>query len=130
MGVRRYSCFLLQVGVLAYILAAVFYLIERNTTSFAGKNIWGSFNSYKVKNNDIVQQYNPNFNDQPDSYTIDPPHHPFKITVDLPPATNKTERQAAAFIVLVRNKELLGMVQSMNDVGKVVSHVNQLNNKG
>ncbi|KAI8990756.1 glycosyl transferase, partial [Mycotypha africana] len=54
--------------------------------------------------------------DQPLSYTIDPPNLPYKMEVALPPFTNTTERQAAAFIVLVRNSELKGMLESMKDI--------------
>jgi alpha 1,2-mannosyltransferase len=121
MGVRRYSCFLLQVGVIAYILGAAFYLVGRSTTgTTTSKSFLDSFNSYKSKDLNDIPLDDPNFNNQPDSYTIDPPQYPYKLKVDLPLATNKTERQAAAFIILVRNSELQSMIQSMNDVGKVV----------
>lgn len=76
-------------------------------------------NLYKLKNQNDVPKYDPNFNNQPDSYTIDPPNHDFKMKVTLPRPTNETERQAAAFIVLVRNSELHGMLQTMHDLGKM-----------
>ncbi|KAI9364672.1 glycolipid 2-alpha-mannosyltransferase-domain-containing protein [Pilaira anomala] len=107
MGVRRYSCFLFQIGIVAYILGAAFYLLGRNTN---------------ISVTSANKKYDPNYNEQPRSYVIDPPNYPFKMKVDLPVATNSTKRQAAAFIVLVRNSELFGMVQSMQDVEQTFNH--------
>ncbi len=124
MGARRYSCFLFQIAIVAYIIGAAFYLMGSSrviptTVSARTKNLWESLNSYKLKIQNEIPRFDPNFNNQPDSYTISPSNYPqYKMTVDLPTATNSTERQAAAFIVLVRNSELIGMIQSMNDVGK------------
>lgn len=89
------------------------------TLSTRSKNLWESLNSYKLKAQVDVPKYDPNFIKQPDSYTIDPPNLDFKMKVSLPRATNATERQAAAFIVLVRNSELHGMLQTMHDLGKI-----------
>jgi alpha 1,2-mannosyltransferase len=123
MGARRYYCFLFQVVIVAYIIGAAFYLMGSSrviptTVSTRTKNLWESLNSYKFKMQNDIPKFDPTYNNQPDSYTIDPPGHSFKMKVDLPPASNSTERQAAAFIVLVRNSELFGMIQSMSDVGK------------
>lgn len=123
MGVRRYSCFLFQIGIVAYILGAAFYLLGRNTNisvTSANKSIWESLNKYHSNRPFDIPKYDPDYNEQPRSYVIDPPNYPFKMKVDLPVATNNTKRQAAAFIVLVRNSELFGMVQSMQDVGKAL----------
>lgn len=117
MGVRRYSCFLFQIGIVTYILGAAFYLIGRNAHIPTVTSTSDSLYSHKVNSPNGKSQYDSNYNKQPDSYLINPSQYPFKMKVDLPPATNNTERQAAAFIVLVRNTELFGMIQSMNDVG-------------
>ncbi|KAG2231403.1 hypothetical protein INT48_004438 [Thamnidium elegans] len=121
MGSRRYSCYLFQIAIIVYILGAVFYLIGRNTNlpstvTPSNKSLWGSLNIYNTNSQQSAARYDPNYSKQPSSYVIDPPDHPFKMKVDLPAATNTTQRQAAAFIVLVRNSELFGMLQSMQDV--------------
>lgn len=113
MGVRRYSFFLFQIGIVTYILGAAFYLIGRNHTLASIST--GSLYSHEGEN--AIAPNEHGYNKQPDSYLINPSQYPFKMKVDLPAATNATERQAAAFIVLVRNSELYGMLQSMNDVG-------------
>lgn len=123
MGVRRYSCFMFQVGVIAYILCVVFYLIGRNAHKPILASISDSLYSYKPNSLNNKVQPNPNYNSQPSSYVINPPQYPYSMKVDLPPPTNNTERQAAAFIVLVRNTELFGMIQSMNDVGMYILYL-------
>jgi alpha 1,2-mannosyltransferase len=117
MGIRRYSCFLFQLAVGAYIIGALFYVIRRNTSiplSNSSPKLSDTFNHVE----EDITRFNPHVTDQPDSYTIEPEGFPFKERVALPPATNTTERQAAAFIVLVRNSELASMLQSMHDIGK------------
>ncbi|GAA5815761.1 hypothetical protein MFLAVUS_009276 [Mucor flavus] len=121
MGSRRYSCYIFQIAIIVYILGAAFYLIGRNinlpsTVTSSNKSLWSSLNTYNTNPQLGAARHDPNFNKQPSSYVIDPPDHPFKMKVDLPAATNTTQRQAAAFIVLVRNSELFGMLQSMQDV--------------
>lgn len=125
MGSRRYSCYLFQIAIIVYIIGAAFYLIGRNinlpsTVTSSNKSLWSSLNKYNTNPQLGTTKHDPNFNKQPISYVIDPPDHPFKMEVGLPAATNTTQRQAAAFIVLVRNSELFGMLQSMQDVGKTI----------
>lgn len=119
MGVRRYSFFLFQIGIVTYILGAAFYLIGRSSYKPVSLSTTGSMFPHKME--DAILNKDHGDNRQPDSYVINPSQYAFKMKVDLPPATNSTERQAAAFIVLVRNSELFGMLQSMNDVGKNLS---------
>lgn len=119
MGARRYSCLIFQLFVGAYIIGAIFYFVGRRngiSISDSSSSLWDTESNVRIQKD--VPQFDPHFADQPDSYTIDPEGFPFKEQVALPPATNATERQAAAFIVLVRNSELTGMLQSMHDVGK------------
>jgi alpha 1,2-mannosyltransferase len=120
MGVRRYSCFIFQLAIGAYIIGALFYFIARRNSSISIADSSSSTSLWDARiQKDDISRFNPHFADQPDSYTINPEGLPFKERVALPPATNATERQAAAFIVLVRNSELAGMIQSMHDVGKM-----------
>ncbi|CAO3616482.1 unnamed protein product [Mucor hiemalis] len=127
MGVRKHYWFLVQIAIFTYILGAGMYLLSDHgvippTLSTRSKNLWESLNSYKLKAQVDVPKYDPNFIKQPDSYTIDPPNLDFKMKVRLPRATNATERQAAAFIVLVRNSELHGMLQTMHDLERRFNH--------
>ncbi|KAI7898249.1 nucleotide-diphospho-sugar transferase [Cokeromyces recurvatus] len=111
MGVaRKYLCFLLQISLLLYLVGMLLY--------FFGKRS----NQREVDYVYHKPTYDPHFADQPDSYTIQPHHLPYQLKVDLPTATNITERQAAAFIVLVRNSELSGILQSMHDVENRFNH--------
>jgi alpha 1,2-mannosyltransferase len=121
MGVRRYSCFLLLIGVCVYALGALFYFAGKGS-SFITKppNFWDSMNDYHLRIERFMSSHDSGFAKQPSSYIIDPPDLPYRMEVKLPEATNTTQRQAAAFIVLVRNSELPGMLQSMHDVGKIV----------
>lgn len=119
MGVRKYSCLLFQLGVGVYLLGALLFFVGRQTNlalPSSSSDLWETLNSYNIRLQKDVHQYNAQFNAQPDSYIIDPPNLPYTQQVSLPPASNTTERQAAAFIVLVRNSELPGMLQSMHDV--------------
>lgn len=107
MLLRRYSYFLLQVGLVSYLLGSLFYYFGRKTsvyknaiTSIANTAYW------ELKTTESTE-----------SYTVGPPYVSNGITVTLPPASNTTERQKAAFIALVRNSELQGMLDSMKDVG-------------
>lgn len=118
MGVRKYSLFLFQIGIVTYIVGAAFYLIGRSTYKPSSLSTTGSMFPHKMEDANIILHNDHDNNRQSDSYVINPSQYAFKMKVDLPPATNRTERQAAAFIVLVRNSELFGMLQSMNDVGK------------
>ncbi|EPB82716.1 hypothetical protein HMPREF1544_10562 [Mucor circinelloides 1006PhL] len=119
MGVRKYSCLLFQLGVGVYLLGALLFFVGRQTNlalPSSSSDLWETLNSYNIRLQKDIHQYNAQFNAQPDSYIIDPPNLPYTQQVSLPPASNTTERQAAAFIVLVRNSELPGMLQSMHDV--------------
>lgn len=125
MGVRKYSCLLLQLGVGAYLLGALFFFLGRKTSSAlpaSSSSFWEALSAYNTRLQDDIPRYDVQFNAQPESYVIDPPNLPYKQLVKLPPATNQTERQAAAFIVLVRNSELPGMLQSMHDVESRFNH--------
>ncbi|CEG63605.1 hypothetical protein RMATCC62417_00723 [Rhizopus microsporus] len=112
MLLRRYSYFLLQVGLVSYLLGSLFYYFGRKTsvyknaiTSIANATYW------ELKTTESGE-----------SYTVGPPYVSNGITVTLPPASNTTERQKAAFIVLVRNSELQGMLDSMKDVEDRFNH--------
>ncbi|KAI9472007.1 MAG: nucleotide-diphospho-sugar transferase [Benjaminiella poitrasii] len=101
--VRKYSCFLLQAG-LFICLAGIFFCLSNR------------YHQQGLTHRTLRPAYDPHFADQPDSYIINSPNNIYQQKVDLPQATNTTERQAAAFIVLVRNSELPGMLQSMQDI--------------
>ncbi|KAI9262102.1 glycolipid 2-alpha-mannosyltransferase-domain-containing protein [Sporodiniella umbellata] len=101
MGIRRYSWFILQISVAAYVLGSLFYYFGRHT------------NFYKSTPASIATD---NFANNLETYTVGPPYVSDGLTVTLPASSNTTERQRAAFIVLVRNSELGGMLQSMRDV--------------
>jgi alpha 1,2-mannosyltransferase len=118
MSVRKYSCLLFQLSVGIYLLGALFFIGRKTNleSSTSSSNLWETLSAYNTHLQKDVPQYDAKFDAQPDSYIIDPPNLPYTQQVSLPPATNKTERQAAAFIVLVRNSELQGMLQSMHDV--------------
>lgn len=118
MGVRQYSCFLLVTGICVYALGALFYFVGKGTSFLnTTPNFWDSLSDYHLRIERFMSSYDPNFSKQPDSYIIDPPDLPYRMEVKLPEATNTTQRERAAFIVLVRNSELPGMLQSMHDVG-------------
>jgi alpha 1,2-mannosyltransferase len=109
MGPRRYSCFLLQVGLAAYILGTLFYYFGQHSTFYKSTLTSAATNVF----------WNSADNKPLESYTVGPPYISNGLTVTLPAPSNTTERQRAAFIVLVRNSELNGMLQSMRDVGKL-----------
>ncbi|KAI8090075.1 nucleotide-diphospho-sugar transferase [Gilbertella persicaria] len=117
-GTRRYPCLFIQIMIGVHLLGAAFYLLKRKDTS--SYSILQVIQRLQAKDKPV---YDPHFADQPSSYTIKPPNLPsYELSVNLPPPTNTTERQAAAFIVLVRNSELIGMLQSMNDVEERFNH--------
>lgn len=93
-----------QLGVAAYLLSILYYY-------------FGYHGSPQYDIHSTRPTYNRYSKEQPQSYTIGPRDNPNQMTIQLPKATNETERVNAAFIVLVRNTELLGMIQSMRDVG-------------
>ncbi|CAO3685529.1 unnamed protein product [Rhizopus stolonifer] len=106
MGLRRYSCFVLQIGVAAYILGSLFYYFNRHASFY--KNTLTSAATHVFREPENLESL--------ESYTVGPPYVSNGLTVTLPASSNTTERQRAAFIVLVRNSELTGMLQSMRDV--------------
>ncbi|KAG1050660.1 hypothetical protein G6F43_007084 [Rhizopus delemar] len=106
MGPRRYSCFLLQVGLAAYILGTLFYYFGQHSTFYKSTLTSAATNVF----------WDSADNKPLESYTVGPPYISNGLTVTLPAPSNTTERQRAAFIVLVRNSELNGMLQSMRDV--------------
>ncbi|KAI8881481.1 glycosyltransferase family 15 protein [Backusella circina FSU 941] len=110
MGIRRYSCILFQLGIATYLLSILYYFF-----GYHGNNI--RYDDHLIK-----PVYNRYSKEQPSSYTIGPRHDPNQMTIELPTPTNETERVNAAFIVLVRNTELYGMMQSMRDIEKTFNH--------
>jgi alpha 1,2-mannosyltransferase len=104
MGLKRFSFVLFKLGVATYLLSILYYFFGHN--------------SHRQYDNNILKQiYNRYSKERPPSYTIGPRDNPNQMTIELPAFTNETERVNAAFIVLVRNRELFGMMQSMRQVG-------------
>ena len=114
-GARRYPCLLIQIIIGINILFGFLYIIKRKDYSDSSLNdMLQTLQQLQAKDKPV---YDPNFTKQPSSYVIRPPNMNYEMEVKLPKPTNTTERQAAAFIVLVRNSELAGMIQSMKDIG-------------
>ncbi|OBZ91626.1 Glycolipid 2-alpha-mannosyltransferase 2 [Choanephora cucurbitarum] len=113
-GARRYPCLLIQIIIGINILFGFLYIIKRKDYSDSSLNdMLQTLQQLQAKDKPV---YDPNFTKQPSSYVIRPPNMNYEMEVKLPKPTNTTERQAAAFIVLVRNSELAGMIQSMKDI--------------
>lgn len=122
---RRLSCSCLQLAVFVYAVLAILFL----TSKRLGYQLpWNSSSSESLFMQHHRQQQrkqipdthaqSPYFAKQPDTYSTGPRYNPNQFTVTLPQPGNHTARVNAGFIVLVRNSELYGMLQSMYDVGK------------
>lgn len=105
---RRWRNFLFLSAVSVYIGYALVYLARKHHLS------WKSHLHSHRASIDIQ------LTAQPEYYTTGPRDNPDQLTVHLPPPGNSTERVNAGFLVLVRNSELYGMLQSMRDVGKMI----------
>ncbi|KAI9258734.1 nucleotide-diphospho-sugar transferase [Phascolomyces articulosus] len=98
---RKTPCFYVQILFFIHILGLIWCAIYR-------PNIISSW--YRPQ----AEQTDENSNSR--VWTTGPPHNPNQLSVDLPPADNRTTRANAGFVVLVRNSELVQMIQSMYDV--------------
>ncbi|KAI8144650.1 glycolipid 2-alpha-mannosyltransferase-domain-containing protein [Fennellomyces sp. T-0311] len=94
---HRSPCYLLQIFFLAYIFASIWYVFCRPTLP------WRFSKDSTTTSGGI-------------SYTTGPRNNPNQLTVQLPAPGNHTQRVNAGFVVLVRNSELRGMLDSMYDV--------------
>ncbi|KAI9028146.1 nucleotide-diphospho-sugar transferase [Phycomyces nitens] len=113
MSVRRYSTFLVQIFAILYVLGATVYYFR----GYLGQGtFWEDRRSDMVESFDHHQNTKADFAPQPNSYTLGPRYNPNQMTIKLPAPGNATQRVKAGFIVLVRNEELYGMLDSMYDV--------------
>lgn len=121
-SVRRLPCSLFQLTVFVYFTLVIVFLTARR---FGYQFPWNSksisrqhqheLEASSLSNDHARSQY---IAKQPETYITGPRYNPNQYTVTLPPPGNHTARVNAGFIVLVRNSELYGMLQSMYDVGR------------
>ncbi|KAI9492523.1 nucleotide-diphospho-sugar transferase [Zychaea mexicana] len=104
---RRSSCYWLQIVFIIHILGAIWYVVYRPTLVLP----W----QHRHQRGHIGDDGDGLFAalDDSRSWTTGPPHNPNQLTVQLPPASNRTPRVNAGFVVLVRNTELGEMLESM-----------------
>ncbi|ORZ03749.1 nucleotide-diphospho-sugar transferase [Syncephalastrum racemosum] len=111
---RRYPYILLQIVLFTYVLCGLGYIVKKH---YRGHRLpWQETPSPPEMEVEMITSTDYTFGAHPRNYTTGPRYNPHQMTVQLPEAGNHSPRVKAGFIVLVRNSELFGMLQSMRDL--------------
>lgn len=118
---RRYPYILLQIVVFTYVLCGLGYIVKKH---YRGHRLpWQETPTPSGMEGEMITSTDYSFGSHPRNYTTGPRYNPHQMTVQLPEAGNHSPRVKAGFIVLVRNSELFGMLQSMRDLGMLPAKI-------